>query len=332
MKDLGESGWLRWLGRLLRGHSHVAVSFGDDTACLKPSGRPQLLTVDLLIEGTHFTWRTATPASLGEKLVAVSVSDIAAMGGVARAMVVGLATPADMKADRLKSLFRSIEKSARRWNVAFVGGDSVRSEQLVLASVILGEFEGPIEALPLRSRMRPGHNIYVTGTLGDSAAGLAILQGEAGRAKSWSRHLVERHRRPKPRVREAQALAQGLPDVAMIDLSDDLARSVELLCQSSGVGAEIRTDRLPVSPQLRAYCRASGREALDLAVGGGEDFELLFSTAAGPRRIAQILRKIRAPAQVRLIGRAVRRGGVRWTDHAGRTVKVAPKRFEHFGR
>ena len=342
LADVGESGWLGRLAQSLvddtrRVSIRTLVGFGDDAAVLAlpgAAGRPLLFTTDVLIEGTHFTWRTATPATLGEKAVAVNVSDIAAMGGRPTAMIVGLGAPASFSIARLEALYRALERACRRWDIDLVGGDTVRSDRLILAPALLGEFDGPAERLPLRDRVRPGQYLYVTGTLGDSAAGLAILLATRGTrerdlAQPWRRRLVERHRRPQPRLAEGRALAGRLDDLAMIDLSDDLLKSVNALAQASGVGAAIRLDRLPMSPALRRFCRATRRDAVETAVCGGEDFELLFATAAPPPRVRRILANAGLTTPVRLIGRA---GGkrVRWLDRDGRPVRIRPRAFEHF--
>ena len=338
LEEIGERGWLDRLGRSLAGYaSDVVVGFGDDTACMvlqSVAGGLLLLTTDLLVEETHFTWRSATPSSLGEKAVAINVSDIAAMGGRPTAMVVGVGAPAHFEVARLERVFRAIERACRRWEIALVGGDTVRSDKLVLAVALVGEFDGPSGRLPLRSRLRAGQQLYVTGTLGDSAAGLALLLAKKGAAERalgqpWSRQLIERHRRPQPRLREGRLLAERLDDVAMIDLSDDLWTSADLLSRASRVGVAIRLDQLPVSPALRRFCRATKCNPLETAVCGGEDFELLFATSAPPRAVTRLLRENGIETPVCAIGQA---GGrrIRWLDRRGQSVTVRWRPFEHF--
>lgn len=369
LRDVGEWGWLKRLGRTLpaAGGRNVLVGFGDDAACLafpfyrgpspgskkhplkwelrttgkvplkpEPQTRNSLLvTTDLLIEGTHFTWRTATPATLGEKAVAVNVSDIAAMGGRPTAMVVGLGAPAEFPLAKLESVFRAMERSCRRWGIAIVGGDTVRSECLILAPTLLGEFEGPRERLPLRSRMRKEQYLYVTGTVGDSAAGLALMLGNDNRnegalSSDDRRHLVARHRTPLPRLKEGQWLAQQIGDVAMIDLSDDLKTSLGLLKEASRVGATVWLDRLPISAALRRFCRSARRDVLDFAACGGEDYELLFATSLDPRALGRRLRGGGIATRVTCIGRV---GGrtIGWLDKQHQEVPLISKPFEHFG-
>jgi len=339
LAEIGEWGWLERLERSLasQARNKVIVGFGDDAACLAlplGTGKLTLLTTDILVEGTHFTWKTATPTTLGEKAVAVNVSDIAAMGGRPTAMVVGLGAPAHFEIARLEMIFRAMERACRRWEIAFVGGDTVRSDKLVLAPTLIGEFEGSAERLPLRSHLRAGQYLYVTGTLGDSAAGLALLlskksAGERSVAPISRRHLITRHRRPHPRVDEGRILAEQFDDLAMIDLSDDLWTSVGLLSRASGIGMTVRLDHLPISHALRAFCRAMRRDPVEMAVCGGEDYELLFATSAKPRIVKKTLRRAGLQTPVSLIGRIGRRR-VRWLDRHGKAVAVRWRPFEHF--
>ena len=355
LEEIGEWEWLKRLGRSLLGQSSVGairelpstesaksrgtvvVGFGDDAACLAlpPDGKKLiLLTTDVLIEGTHFTWQTATPSTLGEKAVAVNVSDIAAMGGRPMAMVVALGAPADFPIAQLEMIFRAIARACRQWKIAFVGGDTVRSEQLFLSPTVLGEFEGPAERLPLRNRLRAGQNVYVTGTLGDSAAGLILLlssQGSRKRAlaRKHRRRLIERHRRPLPRIDEGRILTEHFDELAMIDLSDDLRTSVGLLSQASDIGMTIRSDCLPISPAVRAFCRATRRNPIEMAICGGEDYELLFAASAEPRDVERVFQRAGLRTPVAAIGRV---GGhrMRWLDRRGKPLVLRSKPFEHF--
>ncbi len=339
LREIGEDGWLERLAKSLGlTGERTAVGFGDDAACLViPAGGESLLlvTTDVLVERTHFTWETATPATLGEKAVAVNVSDIAAMGGRPTALVVGLGAPAHCEVARLASIYRGMQKVCRRWGIAFVGGDTVRSEGLILAPTLLGEFDGPRERLPLRSRLREGQYLYVTGSLGDSAAGMMVLM--AGRKKTSPlrlsecdrRYLSDRHRRPKPRLREGQLLARHFDDLAMIDLSDDLYKSVGLLCKASGRGATVDVHCLPVSAALRNWSRATKISVQEAALYGGEEYELLFATAAEPRVVQDLFRRHGVRTPVTAIGRV---GGrtVRWLNLASSPVDLRLGPYEHF--
>jgi len=338
LEAIGESGWLERLGRSLIGRARdVVVGFGDDAACvtLPPGSRGLLLvTTDLLIEGTHFTWRTATPATLGEKAVAVNVSDIAAMGGRPTAMVVGLGAPADFEVARLEVVFRAMQKACRRWGIVLVGGDTVRSERFVLAPTLLGEFDGPADRLPLRSRLKERQFLYVTGTVGDAAAGMELLLARKGAtalriAEPYRRRLIERHRRPQPRLAEGQLLAGHFDDLPMIDLSDDLRKSVGLMSQAGGVGVAVQLDRLPISTALWRFCQATGRDAVEMALCGGEDYELLFATAAELAVVRGLFRRNGIKTPVEMIGRVEGRA-VRWLDKSGRAIDFRGRPFEHF--
>jgi thiamine-monophosphate kinase len=256
------------------------------------------------------------------------------MGGRPTAAVVGLGAPAGFQVKRLEALFRAIEQACRRWGMDLVGGDTVRSERFVLAVAVLGTFGAPAERLPLRSRVQPGQNLYVTGMLGDSAAGLTVLLAssdspECNLPAAVRRTLVDRHRRPAPRLEEGHRLVGAFDDLAMIDLSDDLLKSLDLLREASGAGAAIRLDRLPLSAALRRFARAAGCDPVEMAVCGGEDFELLFATAANLRAVRKVFRDGGIQTPVRLIGRV---GGkrLRWLDRRGREVAPRWSGYEQF--
>jgi thiamine-monophosphate kinase len=345
LRDIGETGWLERLGRSLRaGPEQALVGFGDDAACLSlgpaETERILLVTMDVLIQNTHFTWKTVTPASLGYKAVAVNVSDIAAMGGRPTAMVMGMGTAGREKVERLEAIARAVQRACSQWEIGFVGGDTVHSENFVLAITLLGEFDGPRERLPLRSRLHEGQRLYATGTLGDSAAGLSLMvnshptrggHGKSDKMEDWRKALIERHRRPVPRLEEGRLLAEQLDDLAMIDLSDDLHKSVRLLREASGMGLSIRLDRVPMSRALRQYCRAADRDPLEFALFGGEDFELLFATRAEPRDLRRLFRQTGLETPLAEIGR-VEGETVHWLDGEGREVDLNWKAYEHFDR
>ncbi len=269
---------------------------GDDTAILgQRTGKETLITVDLLVEEVDFRLDYAIPRWLGHKSLAVSLSDIAAMGGRPRFSLLTLGiTPQLTFREQTESIahfweefFAGYFELAERHGVTLVGGDiSSMPGRLTIDSILLGECHAG-QAVK-RSGARPGDGIYVTGELGASAVGLRLLLEGArpGQEMSdWQRAAIEAHLRPIPRVEAGRDLGESQLAGAMIDISDGLARDLGHLCEEGRVAAVITRDAIPVSPCL-LQLDASDDERLHLAIAGGEDFELLFT--APPAKEAEI--------------------------------------------
>ncbi len=252
------------------GASGVVVGVGDDGAVLAPSPGMHLVeVVDTLVEGTHFP-RGFHPADIGYRAVAVNLSDIAAMGATPRWMTLALSMPVADEA-WLESFAEGLYAAAAEFDVALVGGDTTSAAQIVVSIQVTGEVDHG--AALLRSTARPGDTIYVTGTIGDAAAGLAgLLRGDP------VRDLVSRFARPSARVAYGRSLV-GIASAA-IDVSDGLYGDLEKMLLASGVGAEIDLARLPLSSALRDNFTAE--EQRRFALSGGDDYELCFTAAVEP--------------------------------------------------
>jgi thiamine-monophosphate kinase len=274
----------------------VILGPGDDCAILSPSRLPQLLTIDSMVEGVHFKLNWGTPRMLGERSLTVNLSDIAAMGGYPAACVVNLALRDGLSTELLDGLYAGLAAAARRAGVDVVGGNITRASQLAITIALLGELKG--NALR-RDAARPGDEIYVTGTVGDAPAGWRILSRRLAAAGAPRKVLVLRALRPAARLAAGQALAKMRPAPAAIDISDGLLQDLGHILERSHVGAEIDTDAIPLS---RAY-RAVLGDDLELALTGGEDYELLFCIRPGntERELAR-----RLGVGVRRIGKIVR--------------------------
>jgi thiamine-monophosphate kinase len=251
----------------------VLIGIGDDGAVLRPAIGLDLVTVvDTLVEGVHYPAELPA-ADVGYRALAVNLSDLAAMGSRPRWMTLALSL---READPawLSDYARGLFEAAQEFDVTLVGGDTTRAQQTVMSIQVTGEIEQG-RALT-RSGARPGDEVFVTGSVGDAAAGLEILQGRLP-AGLFADDLVSRFSRPTARVAAGRQLAGRAS--AAIDLSDGLYTDLEKLAAASGVGAELDLDCLPVSDALRQS--VAGDKALSLALAGGDDYELCFTAAAG---------------------------------------------------
>ncbi|HLT58823.1 MAG TPA: thiamine-phosphate kinase [Limnochordales bacterium] len=275
VKDLGEFGLIEQLRRYQRARPGLVAGIGDDAAVMR--GRPgwyTLFTTDMLVEGVHFLPGT-DPYALGRKAMAVNVSDIAAMGGLPTFAVVALGVPPAASVHAVQRLYEGLSDEGAASGAAVVGGDTVRAPVLTISVALLGEVEEG--RLLLRSGALVGDRVCVTHRLGDAAAGLILLQRPDLPVPADTRtRLWHRHTRPTPRLEAGRELSQGLATAA-IDLSDGLAGDLRRLCAASGVGAIIDEAALPISDDVRRVAQAAGLDPLALALGGGEDYELLFT-------------------------------------------------------
>ncbi|MBE0596693.1 MAG: thiamine-phosphate kinase [Desulfuromonadales bacterium] len=279
--QLGEFGFISRLRRQCPPGPGVRLGIGDDCAALEiPPGELLLTTTDLLLEQVHFRREWTDWHRLGRKSVAVNVSDIAAMGGTPRYLFLALALPADLEVTALDAFIDGFLAAAADYGASLAGGDTCRSPGPLLISVT-AEGSVPAGELVGRSGARPGDAIYVSGTLGDSALALRqLLAGEAPEA-----FLAERHHNPSARTGLGRALAAARLATAMVDLSDGLVADLGHLLTASGVGGRVATASLPLSPAFRAALAAEPA-LLELALAGGEDYELLFTVP--PERAAEL--------------------------------------------
>ncbi|MFQ5354027.1 MAG: thiamine-phosphate kinase [Thermodesulfobacteriota bacterium] len=319
LKEMGEDGITEYLARRYNTvDPRVVKAIGDDTAVMiEPGGTVSLATTDILIEDTHFKRDLTTAYLLGSKAIAVSLSDIAAMGGEPLFYLVTLNLPPRTEGSYLKDLYRGLDKQARRFGVSLTGGNLSRSKSISISTTMLGQM--PADEVLYREGAGPGDDIYVTGHPGDSALGLLTLQRYGRRAITEGplKRQVRKHLEPEPRLEIGREIARKKAATAMMDLSDGLMLDLGRLCRASNTGARIDAGKMPLSRALKN----SGKNALNLALTGGEDYELCFT--ARPGKNAAILALGRAcKIKVTRIGRVLEAAeGIFAADAEGRKIK-----------
>jgi len=253
---------------------------GDDCAVLPKNGDEDLLvTADMLIEDIDFRFDWAKPEFIGHKALAVSLSDIAAMGGKPEWAMLSIGIPEHLWGTRtIDNFYKGWHKLAKKFKIELAGGDISRTkDKLVIDSVAGGSV--PKGRAILRSTAKPGNLIFVTGLLGGAAGGLDLFEKgsrQGGENTILQDHLLLKHLQPWPQVNSAKLLQENAIATAAIDLSDGLSSDLHHVCSASGVGAVIHAEKIPIDPNLRGITRRVA-ERLDLALNGGEDFELLFT-------------------------------------------------------
>jgi len=306
----------------------VERAIGDDAAVFKGSGHDRFLaTTDVLNESVHFSLKSTTPYLLGRKSLAVNLSDIAAMGGIPLYFFVGLSLPKHLPLDFVRALYRGMQAQARRFNVVLLGGDTVTaSGGLSISITLIGRSHS--RKVLYRSGAKFGDLIFVSGTLGDSALGLALLQ--KGERASSRQHLIRRHLDPEPRVALGQALAEAKLATSMIDVSDGIAADLGHILEQSHVGAEVYLEQLPFS---RAYQRHVSHLCADMyapALSGGEDYELLFTVPSKCRKSVEACAR-KLGVDVSCIGRITgAEENFKIIDAGGKEYTLNEKGFCHF--
>lgn len=304
--QLGEFGLIDRLARILdrsgrdplQPEAEGAIGIGDDAALWEPRpGFREVLTTDALIEGVHFRHATTPWKDLGWKALAQNVSDIAAMGARPTRAFVTLGLRPETRVSHLEELYRSMAELAQVYRFDIVGGDTVSSPFTMLSITVVGELEG--EGLR-RSAGQPGDVLIVTGPLGGSAGGLALLESgtapadNPSAARLISAALIEMHRRPRPRVQAGQELAAAGVRCGM-DVSDGLLGDAGKLAYASGLSAVIYLNQIPVPEALRRYMGVES--ARTTALSGGEDYELLVALPPSLyARVFTLLRELLLPS------------------------------------
>ena len=321
--DAGELSLLEILRkRFANKPSAVILGIGDDSAVLRSQNSNLLLTTDMMVEGVHFDLSWTTPFQLGFKLVSVNVSDIYAMGGNPKYLLLNFSAGYNTTLDFFSKFFDGVEKAMKIYGISLVGGDISSSEKIVLSATVAGH----ARKFLARKGAKTGDKIYVTGHIGDAACGLALMkiirnrvaieQNKKHKSKlPWDivSPLIERHLMPL--ARNSRRFLKSA--TAMIDISDGLIIDLSRLCKESNVGALVCTDKIPLSNELLKASEYLGLSPLELAFGGGEDYELLFTAPAN--------KKVNAHC----IGEVIKTG-LFLIDEQGHKRKASIKGYQHF--
>lgn len=312
------------------------AGIGDDAAVVRSTAEKEIvITADLLVEDIDFRRTTAPALLLGHKALAVSLSDIAAMGARPRWSLISIGVPDDVwQSDFVDQFYDGLAKLARRYDVQLIGGDTSRTnEKIVIDSIVLGECNTGLAVK--RAGAEPGDQIFVTGSLGGAAAGLRLIErgahlAEQNLADDDSQKIdrvLLRQLRPEPRVGWGMVLGQERLATAMIDISDGLSSDLNHLCTASGVGARIESSLLPIDHQVVELCGRRALDPLQLALHGGEDFELLFTVRAGD--VARLPRRVDGTEITRIGEVGINADGVRISE-GPRVWELNPGGWKHF--
>jgi thiamine-monophosphate kinase len=320
----------------------LRLGIGDDAAIISPGGENDwVFSCDAFLEGVHFLAKTHPPDSVGYKSLVRATSDLAAMGAIPRYFLLTLAIPASRTGAWLEQFLNGMARAARSMKMVLAGGDTTKSDKVSISVNVIGEVargEGVT-----RSGARPGDIIYVSGRLGRAQLGLDLLLHGNIRAKGSSRtgtahavhalrSILQPHLYPEIRLALGAWLAKHRLASAMIDLSDGLSTDLTRLCQASGVGAEIQSTAIPslaLPAALSKYKGRSGLDPLQMALNGGEDYELLFTV---PPRNVKKLREAPGFSQLTPIGEVTRTKNVVLVGPNGTPKPLNPQGWDPFRR
>ena len=314
----------------------MIVGIGDDAAVLRTSdGKDLVACCDLMVEDVHFRRAWAPPKLIGRKALAVTLSDIAAMGSVPKFAMISVAFPRDCSAEFVDEMFEGIFEMADSCGVSIVGGDTSSSpDSLFVDTTLIGECERGRAVT--RSGAQVGDMICVTGDLGASALGVTLLErgvrfrndepgGETSERMRWQ--AVRKHLAPVPRLQLGAALGERGLATAMIDISDGLSTDLSHVLEESRVGAVIRAGSIPIAKCVEFLAGSSTIDSLQLALDGGEEYELLFTARRDLKAAVEELAS-ELGTSIATIGEVVVGGGIQ-LERDGKLEQMPAGGFEH---
>jgi thiamine-monophosphate kinase len=328
----------RALIRLIRGASASAApeliqGIGDDCAVFGTTDAGQwLITTDTLVDQVHFDRHWHSPELLGRKSIAVNLSDIAAMGGVPRFVLLSLCLPSSLSSEWLQRWLSGVSAILAEQGCVLIGGDTVRGQELVISVTVIGKSGGG--GILCRTGARPGDMVYVSGPLGSAAAGLALFHRakeegtDPGQWPQWQ-DLLEAHLNPAPQIELGQQLALSGCVSAMQDISDGLATDLAHICHESGVGSIVHAGRLPALPSFDSAAMFLAQEKLDLLLKGGEDYQLLFTVRPDREKELEASLMNSLCHQIYPVGMITEGQGVILEQNDGRRCDITFQGYEH---
>ncbi|MCP4664803.1 MAG: thiamine-phosphate kinase, partial [Deltaproteobacteria bacterium] len=331
ISDLGEFGFIRSIeAECLFSPEKVIQGIGDDCAVIGPyDGKVLLVTTDMLLQDIHFILPKTSPQVIGRKAAVVNLSDIAAMGGEPRHLFMSLAAPRAMDVGILHAMYRGVKGVCRDYGVNILGGDtSAFSEGIMISVTVIGEARE--EEVLYRSGAGPGDRIYVTGTLGDSAAGLKLIKEQVTAPDKTAFPLRDAHNLPVPFMEAGRMIARSGLASAMIDLSDGLLSDLRHVCEASGVGARLFRSALPLSEEVRTLARLNKLDPYELALHGGEDYRLLVTVPEAHIEPFERMFKETGPCRVYGIGETTEKKGLGVIGPDGAEQGLEAAGFDHF--
>lgn len=330
LKEIGEFGFIDRIKSLFDDLAQgYQMGIGDDCAIISAKDKEDwLVTTDMLMEGVHFLRNGITPQQLGYKSVAVNLSDIAAMGGTPIGTFLSIAIPPQTDVEYLDAFMGGYHEICQKYNTTLLGGDTTKSlKHMAINVCVIGKC--PKGKARLRSMAQPGDAVCVTGYLGDSAGGLQVILNKL-KPSLHHTYLLNKHLLPEPLLSEGQFLA-AFPEVhAMMDISDGIASDLNHILNASGVATHINLDWLPISEQLASVAEKQGWNAIELAIGGGEDYELLLTVAEDKVESVQKEFHARFGKPIIQIGTITTESpAIRWFN-GNKEVQLAKTGFNHF--
>jgi thiamine-monophosphate kinase len=331
LRDIGEFGFIKRISRgcLIR-PQNVIKAIGDDAAAFIPvPGQIILVTTDLLVERIHFLRDATSGFNLGYKALSVNLSDIAAMGGIAREAFISIAVPENCPIEYLEDLYNGIKTLAAEFDVNLLGGDTTRSKAdlIINVSVVGYAFEKEILC---RNTAQHGDIICTTGFLGDSRAGLHLIINDIKADSNELKALLDAHLLPKPYLGEGRFLARQGGVRAVIDVSDGLSSDIGHIAEESNVGIRLYSEKIPVSNNLEKFCTRFDFDPVEYALAGGEDYTLLctISPDKADHVAADYLKRFRNPLYQ--IGEITDSGDMELILSNGRIRSFTPSGWDHF--